>query len=192
MKNFTTGISIAALIGVIVLLIMQFSKSKTTAINSTANTTNNFSVAYFEMDSVQANFNFYKEVAKELGLSEQQKKSELLAKKNAYIEKAKAYQAKGQSMTQAEVASAQQDLAQREREYQAAEQNKTQEMQEESFKKLQDVKQKIEDYLKQYNANKKYALIIANTPEMIYYKDTSLNITNDLIKGLNELYKKKN
>jgi outer membrane protein len=192
MKNLSLGISVAALIGVVALLIIHFTQHKSPTLAAANQPTGNFKIAYFEMDSVQNNFSYYKEVAKELGLSEQQKKSELLAKKNAYIERAKEYQAKGQAMTQAEVAQAQQDLAQREREYQAAEQSKAQEMQDESFKKLQDVKKKIEDYLKQYNANKQYALIIANTPEMIYYKDTTYNITNDLIKGLNDLYKKKN
>ena len=66
-----------------------------------------------------------------------------------------------------------------------------QEMQDESLKKLQDVKKKIEDYLKDYNKDKGYSYIFAGSPDLIYYKDTVYNITGDMLKGLNELYKKK-
>jgi len=148
-------------------------------------------IAYFDMDSVQSNYAFYKEVAKELTESEQKKRNELMNKKNENVTKLKEYQDKGSSMSQAEMAKAQQDLAQRDRDYQMAEQMKASEMQDESFKKLHEVKKKIEDYLKDYNKDKGYAYIITNSTELIYYKDSTLNITNDIIKGLNELYKKK-
>jgi outer membrane protein len=148
-----------------------------------------FKVAYFEMDSLQNNFEYYKKVAKDLGISEQKKKSELAVKRDNYLAKVKEYQGKGQSMSQAEMARAQQDIAQREKEYQQEEQTKSQELQDESFKKLQDVKKKIEEFLKEYNKDKGFAYILTSASDLIYYKDSTLNITNDLIKGLNEKYK---
>lgn len=68
------------------------------------------------------------------------------------------------------------------------------EMQDESMKKMLDVRQKITDYLKEYNANKGYAFIVGNNDASIafYYKDAAYDITADVIKGLNERYKKKN
>jgi outer membrane protein len=66
-----------------------------------------------------------------------------------------------------------------------------QEIQDESFKKLQDVNKRIEDYLKGYNKDKGYAYIFSNVPDMMYYKDTVYNITADIVKGLNEQYKQK-
>jgi len=196
MKNFTLGINIILVIAVAILFYLHFStckkESATCSLNKTTNQAKSFKVAYFEMDSLQSNFNYYKEIAKELGNSEQQKRSDLAAKKNAYVAKVKEYQSKGQSMSQAEMAKAQQDIAQREHDYQLEEQSKSQEMQEESFKKLQDVKKKIEDYLKEYNKDNTYSFIISSSADLIYYKDSSYNITNDLIKGLNALYKVKN
>ena len=150
-----------------------------------------FKIAYFDMDSVQANYVFYKEVAKELTESEQKKRADLMKKKEENQNILKAYQEKGQSMSQAEMAKAQQDLAQRDREYSMAEQMKTSEMQDESFKKLHEVKNRIEDYLKDYNKTKGYSYIITNSTELIYYKDSVYNITSDIIKGLNDLYKNK-
>ena len=196
MKNFTLALNIVLVIAVAVLFYLHFSTCRKASPTCTSNGSNkpgkSFRVAYFEMDSLQSNFNYYKQVAKELGNSEQQKRNDLAAKKNAYASKVKEYQSKGQSMSQAEMAKAQQDIAQIEHDYQVEEQSKSQEMQEESFKKLQDVKKKIEDYLKEYNKDNTYSFIISSSADLIYYKDSTYNITNDLIKGLNALYKAKN
>jgi len=194
-KNFTLISNIVLAVAVAILFYWHFSTCKQcsapTANKSATKQGSNFKIAYFDLDSLQNNFNYYKEVAKELGNSEQQKRNELSAKKDAYAAKIKEYQSKGQSMSQSEMAAAQQDIAQREKEYSQDEQVKSQEMQEESFKKLQDVKKKIEDYLKEYNKDNTYSYIISSSTDLVYYKDSAYNITNDLIKGLNELYKSK-
>ncbi|MEY2639710.1 MAG: hypothetical protein RIR90_1192, partial [Bacteroidota bacterium] len=51
-------------------------------------------------------------------------------------------------------------------------------------------KKKIEDYLKVYNAQKGYAYIFSSAPEFMYFKDTVYNITDEVVKGLNQQYKK--
>jgi len=195
MKNFTLALNIVLVITVAILFYLHFStcrKASSCTSNASSKPGKIFKIAYFEMDSLQNNFDYYKQVAKELGNSEQQKRNDLAAKKNAYASKVKEYQSKGQSMSQAEMAKAQQDIAQIEHDYQVEEQSKSQEMQEESFKKLQDVKKKIEDYLKEYNKDNTYSFIISSSADLIYYKDSAYNITNDLIKGLNAQYKSKN
>jgi outer membrane protein len=192
MKNFTIGLNAALVIAVAVLFYLQFSGKKAAVTASPAGATNgSFKIAYFESDSLETGFEYYKEVSKELAASEQQKRTELLAQRNAYIEKVKEYQAKGQSMTQMEAAKANQDVEERQKAIQANEQQKSQEIQDERFKKLLDVKKKIEDYLKEYNKNKTYAFILSSSSELMYYKDSTYDITKDLIKGLNEKYTKK-
>ena len=57
------------------------------------------------------------------------------------------------------------------------------------FKK--DIKKKIEEYLKDYNKDKNYTYILSYEPDFIFLRDTTLNITPDLVKGLNAAYKKK-
>lgn len=192
MKNFTIGLNAALVIAVAVLFYLQFSSKKAAVAASPAGATDSgFKIAYFESDSLETGFEYYKEVSKELAASEQQKRGELLAQRNAYIEKVKEYQAKGQSMTQMEAAKANQDVEERQKAIQANEQQKSQEIQDERFKKLLDVKKKIEDYLKEYNKNKTYAFILSSSSELMYYKDSTYDITKDLIKGLNEKYPKK-
>ena len=90
-----------------------------------------------------------------------------------------------------DVSNRQQELVKTEKNYAAKEQQFAAEMQEESYKRLQEVKKKIEEYLAAYNKDKKFAYIISNNPDLIYYKDTANDITADIIKGLNEAYKNK-
>ncbi len=79
-----------------------------------------------------------------------------------------------------------------EKELQAEEQSQTSQLSQETRDKLGNVKKKVEDFLKEYNATYQYDYIISNSMnnDFIFYKDSTLNITNDLIKGLNEKYKK--
>ena len=86
-----------------------------------------------------------------------------------------------------------QKLQQMDKTFKSKEQMMNNEMQDESMKKLQDVKKKITDYLAAYNKAKGYAFILGNNSDMLsmYYKDTAYDITADLVKGLNELYKAK-
>ena len=59
------------------------------------------------------------------------------------------------------------------------------------MQKMQDVKLKIENFLKEYNKERRFSYIFAYEPGFIYYRDTIYNITNDLVKGLNQQYSKK-
>ena len=194
MKNFTLGLNVVLAIAVAVLFYFHFASAKKAVVNTTATATttnNSFKIAYFESDSLETGFDYYKQVSKELGASEQQKRNDILAQRNAFVEKVKEYQAKGQTMTQMEAAKANQDVEERQKQIQAIEQTKSQEIQDERFKKLQDVKKKIEEYLKEYNKNNTYSFILSSSSDLMDYKDNTYDITKDLIKGLNEKYNKK-
>ena len=96
-----------------------------------------------------------------------------------------------QMLSQTEMAGKQQEFLQQEKAFQGKEKMLADEFQEEQVRKLQDVKKKIEDFLKAYNQQKGYSLILNNYPDLIYYKDPAYDITADLVQGLNNMYKKK-
>ncbi len=192
MKNFTIGLNAALVIAVAVLFYLQFSGKKAAVTASPAGATNSsFKIAYFVEDSLQSGFEYYSERVKELAAKQQQIRTQLLAERNAFGEKVREYQAKGQTMTQMEAAKANQDIEQRQKTMQTNEQEKSQTFEEERFKVGQDIRTKIEAFLKDYNKNKTYAFVLSSSSEIIYYKDSTYDITKDLIKGLNEKYPKK-
>jgi outer membrane protein len=110
--------------------------------------------------------------------------------KSTFTNKYQELQKVANALSQSELASKQQELMQMEKAFQGKEKMMSDEMQDEQFRKMQDVKKKIEDYLKDYNKDKGYAFVFSNSADM-YLKDSAYNITQDVVKGLNALYKKK-
>ena len=57
-------------------------------------------------------------------------------------------------------------------------------------KMKEDILTKIQNFLKEYNKDGRYAYILSYEPGFMFYRDSTLNITSDVIKGLNDLYTK--
>lgn len=193
MKHINSVINVVLAVAVIVLFYLHFSSGKKSSTVVAAPKTGNHAaaIAYFEMDSVQNNFEYYKEIIKDLTKKDQQVRAGLDAKKNAYLSKLKEYQGKSNTMTQEQLAQASQEMQAKEREYNLEEQMQASQLNNETREKLLDVKKKIEEFLKEYNKNRTYAYIISNSADLIYYKDSANNITEDIVKGLNEKFKPK-
>ncbi len=194
MKNFTLGLNIILVIAVAVLFYFHFSSKK--QVLSTSNVSNytgtgNFRIAYIEIDSVENQFELLKDVRSSLNSKDQELSRQLSQLENSFTKKYQDFQKNGPSLSQAEVASRQQELVEMDKNLKSKKQMMESELQDESFKKLQDIKKKIGDFLKVYNKNKGYSYIFASSPDMMYFKDTIYNITPDVVKGLNELYKNK-
>jgi outer membrane protein len=199
MKNGLLALNIVLTVAVGYLLFTQLNSKKTdssvTAPSVKDPITNNstFRIAYFEMDSVEANFNMVKDVKAELNKKEEVINTELDRMDKNYRDKVNGYQqkAKSQSMTQVQSEMATQDLMSTQEQMKNRKQALDQEYNDFMMRRMKDVKTKIEEFLKQYNKTKNYSYIVSYEQGLFYYKDTSYNITGDVIRGLNEMYKSK-
>jgi outer membrane protein len=197
-SNIVLGILTVA---VAVLFYLQFSRKQPTGGGSPAISITDvksaeapFKIAYFEMDSVEQQYQYIKEVQGLLKKKEQSITSELGSMRSGYANRVQQLQAQAPQMSQQDGERAQAEITQMERNLQQREAKLAQELQEQQFKLMQDINKKIEDFLTEYNKTKGYSYIFSRqSGDFIYFKDTTLNITNDLIKGLNEqYYKEKN
>jgi outer membrane protein len=184
MKSNTLIFNGVLALAVVILYILHFT-SGNTPIKASAASGTGTKVAYFEIDSIQNSYEFFKELKSSLQVKDMENAKELTALKNAFAAKYQDLQKNGRSLSQAEIGSRQQELAQLEKNYTNKEQQLSQELQEESFKRLQEVKKKIESFLEKYNKNKEFAYIFSSNADLMYYKDTAYDITSDIIKGLN-------
>jgi outer membrane protein len=197
MKNGILILNAVLLVLVGVLFYLHFSSNsnKTTVKKSDTKTAQNtapdFKIAYFEMDSLESSFAMVKDVKSELGKKEESINGELERLERTYRNKAAQYQSQAQTMTQVQSEMATRDMMQLQQNMQSRKQQLDQEYQDFYMRKMKDVKTRIEDYLKQYNAQKGYTYIFAYEPGLFYYRDTTYNITADVVKGLNDQYKKK-
>ena len=152
-----------------------------------------FRIAYFEMDSVESNFLMVKDVKSELSRKEESMNSELDNLDKIYRNKVNSYQEKARTMTQPQSEIATQDIMKTQEDMKSRKQVLDQDYNELVMRRMKDVKNKIEEFLKEYNKTKDYSYIVSYEQGLFYYKDTVYNITADVIKGLNEIYKiKKN
>ena len=199
MKNGLLVLTIILTVAVGYLLYAQLSSKKTDpsvarpSVKDSSTNNTPFRIAYFEMDSVEANFNMVKDVKAELNKKEELINSELDRMDKNYRDKVNSYQqkAKSQSMTQVQSEMATQDLMNTQEQMKNRKQGLEQEYNDFMVRRMKDVKTKIEEFLKDYNKTKNYSYIVSYEQGLFYYKDTAYNITSDVIRGLNEIYKSK-
>ncbi len=197
MKNISTILSVLALVLIAVLFYFQFTSGSSTKISSKSESIDStfnrgdFRIAYFEMDSLENNFEMVKEVKTELTKKEEAINNELSRLEKNYRDKITKYQNQGATMTQVQSEAAQRDVMQMQQNIQNRKQALDQEYQDFYMRQMKSVKDKIEGFLKEYNASKGYSYIVAHEPGLFYFRDTTYNITQDVIKGLNELHQKK-
>jgi outer membrane protein len=195
MKYISIVLSILALGAVAVLFSIQSKQGEQLKQHSEGEkktSGSGFKIAYFDMDSLEAHYDYFKEAQTQVKAKENTMSMELSSLDRANQKKVEAWRQKGNAMTQAEGEQAQQ-------EYQAMQQNfqsRKQALEQEVYKYTEDLKanirKKIEDYLKDYNKQKNFSYIFAYDPSsFIYNKDTTYNVTQDLVDGLNAAYKKK-
>jgi outer membrane protein len=194
MKNTAIILNAVLLVAVGVLFYLHFSSKKTapkTEVQKVIPTDNaSFRIAYFEWDSMTNHFELFKQMQEELNNKEEGIGREEMKMRQQLQDKYNFYNAK-RDMSQAESEAATQDLKQLESQLGNRLQRMKQDFQTEQMQKNNDIKSKIEDYLKDYNKNKGFAYIMIYEPSLIFYRDSAYNITTDLIKGLNDRYPKK-
>jgi outer membrane protein len=181
------------------LLFAHFNKKSTASKNSINFTKDSlsihkpFRIAYFEMDSVQNNTALVKEVQAEIEKKEKEFSTQLSQLEYSYQNKIQEYQQKEKSgtMTQSDYEKAQADVRQLETRIKGRKQEMDQQYQEFMMRSQLNLKKTIEDFIAEYNKAKQYSYIVAYEQGLFYYKDTIYNITDDVVKGLNDQYKSK-
>ena len=200
MKNASLVLNVVLLLAVAVLFYLHFSSNKTSSPTKVASTQNrtpgtvtpgDVRIAYFEMDSLNNSFALVKEVKAELSREEERMNSELARLQKSYNDKFTQYQSQAQTMSSQESENANRDIVQMQQKFASAKQQMEMRMQDLSMRKMQEVKNKVEEFLKEYNKTKGYTYILAYEPGFMFYRDSSYDITGDLVKGLNAKYKKK-
>ncbi len=158
-------------------------KTKDTALNPVK-------IAYFDMDSLEKNYEFAKETRDYLTGKRDGMESKLNKIRTDYTNKVNVYNKRGASMSQTEQSQMQEDLARMQNAYDQQQQSSNQEYQGEYMEKMLDLKNKIQAFLKTYSIQKGYEYVFATSSDdnVIYFKDSVKNITADIVTNLNKEY----
>ncbi len=186
-------INIVLALGVVVALFLQFkgAPKQASAVQTNAAATT-VKLGYVDLDSVQEKYLLYKE---QMDLFEKKKEAADRDLNNAFqkIENERiAFAKRGESITQVEYENFQ-------RSYQAKMQNLEEQKRvlenniaSEGMKTMENLKKNIDDYLVVYNKEKAYSYIFSYSSglNVLFYKDSATNITDEIVAGLNAEYNK--
>ena len=148
-------------------------------------------VAYFDMDSIEANFVLWKQVQAEVVKTEAGINDTINQMRNGFQSYYQKLQAQSANLSPRQKDSLGNELAQMDAEIKNRTAELNQKYQTYFMTRQQEIVTKIKNYCKEFNKDKKYSYIIAREPGLFYYTDTAYNVTSELLKGLNAFYSKK-
>lgn len=193
MNQKTINILLAS--AVAAALILQFRGTVSTGpanLSGPTDSTRSLKMAYVDLDSIQANYTFYKEKMEEFEKKKESADRDLNSAFQRIENERIAFAKRGESITQAEYENFQ-------RSYQSKMQNLEQQkgnlelgIAREGEKAMDELKQKINDFLAEYNKTQGYSYIFSysNAINVLFYKDTTYDITKEVVEGLNAAYNK--
>lgn len=200
MKQFSFVLNILLVAAVGILYYLHFSNYK--KMSATGNAPKGYRqrdscgdkipiVAYVELDSLNNNVTFIKLRKRELEIEQKTIAQEYENAYRALTAERDEFLKKGNAITQQEAETFQAKLGQRQQEIEGAKQNKAQRLAEKGTKIMEDMQSRVRAFMKEYNKDKNYSYILATGTglDYLFFKDSTLNITKDVIKGLNQQMK---
>lgn len=145
-------------------------------------------VAYIDLDSLQNNYTYYKKIKADFERKQAAANDEITSMQKKYQSRAMQLQQKAASMSQPEQENAMQEINKMQQDLQNRKQTIDNDLYNYNSKMKEDILNRIQNFLKVYNKDGKYSYIFSYEPGFMFYKDSTLNITPDVITGLNELY----
>jgi outer membrane protein len=149
-------------------------------------------IVFVNSDSLLNNYDYYKAIKTKLQTLSQQAQTEIATKGQAFQKEVAAYQKTASSLTPMQKAATEKRLAKKQQDLQVLGQNTSQQLQEEEANQNSKLYDRIAAYLKNYTKLKGYKIVLTYSkanPSMLY-GDDSLDVTKEVVAGLNDEYKK--
>jgi outer membrane protein len=176
------------------IVVLAFNSSCNNKGTSTAAKSNNGApvtgkIAYINLDTLQSKYTFWKAEADALAAEQAKIESELQSSAQKLQSDYTAFQQKAQSgnISEAEGRATQQRLAQMQQSLETRRTTLGEQLQARQIAFSEKLQKNIDEYLAIYNKDNKYDYILSYTKAgQILYANKSLDITADVVKGLNE------
>jgi outer membrane protein len=199
MKKTSLVVNIVLAIAVIALYVLYFTGTPKTATTQSEDqaASEQFvgenAIAWVNMDSLLNRYDMYFDIQAELETKGRKMETDMTTRTRAFEKQMMDFQDKVQKglVTRSTAQQMQQDLAAKEQElYQYRDELRMQFSEEEQVM-LRRIQHSITDYLKKYNKEKGYQVILSGTfGGPVLYGNPAIEITQEVLVGLNEEYNK--
>ena len=149
-------------------------------------------IVFVDSDSLLNQYEYFKVLKTKMEAKGKAADADLKAKGQAFQRDMQQYQSQANGMTAEQRAATEERLGRKQQELQAYQQNAGAAFQNEQAKEQEALYNKVADYLKTYAKDKGYKMVLKYQKGMgdILFADESLDVTSEVIKGLNEAYSK--
>ena len=196
MKNTSLILSVISLVAVVVFGVLTLTGKKTANVEAAEGETvvaeaGKGAIVYIDLDRILMDYDMANDLRSVVETKVQNIQAEVNRRGKKLENDVKSFQEKiDKGLMTRSVAEAQgQKLQQQEVEFNNYAAQKQQEIQEEQVVMMNQLSDAIQTFLDKYNAEKQYAMILTNTGGTpVITADASLDITDDVLAGLNEEY----
>ena len=208
MRTTRTFTLLAALVSVMMLFVQCSSNNSETTpaneavetgknivANSSSTPVCNIRIAYVDYDSLLLSYNFAQDVQKELLRKETSINNIIEKERKSLQEEAAEFERKVQNnifATQERAQAEYEKIMKKDRDLIQRGQALIAEFEETRITKSNEVTQSIANYINEYNSKAKYDFILTKMGGNMLYSNEALDITKDVVNGLNAAYKSNN
>jgi outer membrane protein len=192
MKNASLILNGVLLVAVIVLFVLHFSSQKSNggAMTGGSSGPSNLKIAYVNQDTVLKYYEYVKINADKLDAKVKSSYQQLENRQQSLQREVQQYRANVNTLTIGQAQAVEQDLQQKGQNLQMFEQQLSQEMADEQQRISNELYKKITDFLKTYSKEKGIEVILKlDRGSDVLYGGDSLDISKDVVKGLNDAWK---
>lgn len=194
MKTTTKLGSLAAAVAIVSVMASCQDKEKTTTApkTGTAAVSNDEKIVYVNSDSLLNKYQYFKDLKVKMETKASAAQKDMASKGQAFQREVAQYQAQQNTLPADQRAATEERLARKQQELQAYQQNASAALQSEQNSENVKLYDKIADYLKEYSKKKGYKMVLTYSKgnSAILFADESLDVTSEVIVGLNEAFKK--
>lgn len=190
MKNLSLILSSLSLAAVIGLYAIHFSAKNSSAQTSSVSGPSNLKMAYINSDTVLKYYDYFKVNKDRLESKGKKLDQELQSRAQSLQNDINAYQRNLGSMTIGQAKAIEEDLGKKQQNLRIYQQSLEQELSNDQVKMNNELYAKVTEYLKIYGQEKGLEVVFKYDPSSdLLFGSAGLDITQDVIKGLNESYK---
>lgn len=191
MKNISLILNAVLLVAVGVLYYLQFSGKKSSAETGSEASFDigELKVAYINSDTVLEHYDYLKASAEVLEAKKKKVEQDYINRAQSLQNEIAAYQRNMNNMTVGQVRAVEEDLGKKQQNLQLYEQSLTQELMNDQAKLNKELYERVTAFLKKYGAERGLHIVLKlDTSSDVLYGIEALDITQDVINGLNTAY----
>ena len=191
MKNLSLILNGILIIAVAFLYYDEFAESDVDDEASSKNelSLENLNIAYVNSDTLLTNYNYYEEVSKRLDAKRSQLQQEYTRRAEGLQKQIEDYQRTMTNLTIAQARAVEEDLGRKRQNLLQYQETISQDLMREEAAITQELYEKVSSFLKTYGDNNNLQVVLTySAGSGLLYANDALNITEQVISGLNSLY----